>query len=192
MSQSNAARVTARPAARPTGRAAAAPPRLRVVPAGHARTRVRLVLLCVALLTGGLVLLLMLNISLSRGAYELYRGQAQLSRLEEQRQATEEDLLAQQAPQELAARARRLGMVPAPNVAFVRLDDGRVLGTPTAAPRPTHAPAPAPTAPPTASPGASPAKATAKPGATARPSHPPTHAPVKPVPAQTDPAGRNP
>jgi hypothetical protein len=64
------------------------------------------VLLCVALLTGGLVLLLLLNISLSRGAYELYRGQAQLSRLEEQRQATEEDLLAQQAPQELAARAR--------------------------------------------------------------------------------------
>jgi hypothetical protein len=110
MSQSNAARVTARPAARPTGRAAAAPPRLRVVPAGHARTRVRLVLLCVALLTGGLVLLLMLNINLSRGAYELYRGQAQLSRLDA---AATEDLLAQRARRG-GRRARRLGMVPAP------------------------------------------------------------------------------
>jgi hypothetical protein len=187
MSQSNAARVAARPAARPAGRAAA-PPRLRVVPAGHARTRVRLVLLCVALLTGGLVLLLLLNISLSRGAYELYRGQAQLSRLEEQRQATEEDLLAQQAPQELAARARRLGMVPAPNVAFVRLGDGRVLGTPTAAARPKPPPVRTPAAAPTAT-AASPTKA---PAATASPSRPPSHPPVKPVTAQTDPAGRNP
>jgi hypothetical protein len=184
MSQPNAARVAARPAAR-----AAAPPRLRVVPAGHARTRVRLVLLCVALLTGGLVLLLLLNISLSRGAYELYRGQAQLSRLQELRQATEEDLLAQQAPQELATRARHLGMVPAPNVAFLRLNDGRVLGTVTAAPRPTPAPARTPATAPTPT-AAAPAKAPA--AATASPSRPPSHAPVKPVTARTDPASHHP
>ena len=36
-------------------------------------------------------------------------------------------------PQRLAARAKKLGMVPPPSPAFVRLSDGKVLGTPGAA-----------------------------------------------------------
>jgi len=164
MSQSNAARVAARPAARPVGRSVSVPPRLRVVPARRGRSRVRLALSCVGMLALGLVLLLLLNISLSRGAYELYRGQAQLNLLQEQRQATQEDLLVQQAPQRLAARARKLGMVPAPNVAFVRLDDGKVLGVPKPATRP------APTAVPTARPTGTPAAPNGTPKPTAKPS----------------------
>jgi hypothetical protein len=36
-------------------------------------------------------------------------------------------------PQQLAARAKKIGMVPPPNPAFVRLSDGKVLGQPVAA-----------------------------------------------------------
>jgi len=154
MTRSSAARVT--PAARPGGRPAPQA-RLRVVAAGHSRVRMRLAVLCIGLLGGGLVLLLLLNISLSRGSYELYQRQAQQNLLAEQVQSLQEDLLAEQAPQTLAARARTLGMVPAPNPAFVRIGDGKVLGaaTPAPVPSPTAAPkpntAPKPTAAPTRS-----------------------------------------
>ena len=95
-----------------------------------------------ALLGGGLVLLLVLNISLSRGSYELYQGELRQHLLAEQQQVLREQLMANQAPQHLARRARALGMVPAPNPAFVRLPDGSVVGVPAiarAAVKPTTA-----------------------------------------------------
>jgi hypothetical protein len=36
-------------------------------------------------------------------------------------------------PQKVAARAKRLGMVPGTGPAFIRLSDGKVLGNPTVA-----------------------------------------------------------
>jgi hypothetical protein len=57
----------------------------------------------------------------------------------------------------LAAAARRLGLVPAGIPAFIRLPDGRVLGTPT--------PAKAPVAAKSASSSATKAKAKAATGA---------------------------
>lgn len=137
MSQSTAVRV-ARPAARPasrpvprqTGRAAA--PRLRVVAAPvHARSRAGLVVGCLALLAVGLVGLLLLNVSLEKGAFVRRQQQAKLDQLLEQRQALLEELAQREAPQSLARRAMALGMVEAPNAAFVRTSDGRVLGVPS-------------------------------------------------------------
>ena len=181
MSQATAtARATARPGTRPASRPAPSRPELRVVSAPQARPRLQLAIGAMALLAVGLVVLLMLNISLSRGSYELYQGQLQQRDLDEQRQALREQLMAQQAPQQLAQRARALGMVPAGNPAFVRLPDGSVVGVPQAAkaePKPTPSgtvkpsakPSSKPSAKPTAKPGATKPGAT-KPGATKKPS----------------------
>ena len=177
MSQSTALRAprpsTRTAPARPAPRAAA---RLRVVSApAHLRSRAGLVASCATLLIAGLVGLLVLNVSLERGAYQL-NAQHKLTRtLTEQRQALQEQLAALAAPEALAVRATALGMVPAPNVAVIRRSDGKILGVPlpATAARPVVKPAAAPGAPsavaspaaspstPQPSPSASPARGTA-------------------------------
>jgi cell division septation protein DedD len=144
----------------------------------HTRSRAGLVFGCIALLGGGLVALLLLNVSLERGSYVLQDGQTKQTRLQDQAQALREQLAALQAPQNLAAQASKLGMVPNPNAAFLRASDGRVLGVPTraVAPKPpTVTPAPGTTA--AAKPG-TPTPATSKPTKTTgakKPDPTPTH-----------------
>jgi hypothetical protein len=174
MSQATAVRTAPRPVGRagarpaPASRPAPAAPRLRVVSApAHTRSRAGLVFGCIALLGGGLVALLLLNVSLERGSYVLQDEQTQQTRLQDQAQALREQLAALQSPENLAAQATKLGMVPNPNAAFLRASDGRVLGVPTraVAPKPpTVTPAPGATA--AVKPG-TPTPATPKPGATA-------------------------
>ncbi|MFZ0160850.1 MAG: hypothetical protein WAL50_17605 [Kineosporiaceae bacterium] len=174
-----AARATARAGA---GRPAAVPrPGLRIVSSPeHLRSRASLVAACLALLGVGLVGLLVLTVSLGRGAYEMGELRRTTTELTEQRQALQEQIAAEQAPQALAARARSLGMVPAPNVAMIRSSDGVVLGAPKAA---AGQPLMAPRHPLQSVPSAS-AKASAKPStapsampspsATAKPAAKPT------------------
>jgi hypothetical protein len=112
-------------------------PRLRVVtPPARVRSRAGLTVLCLILLAGGLVGLLMVNISLSHGSYTLHDLQDKQTRLLEQQQALQEELDRVQTPQHLAAAAQSYGMVPAPRPAFLRLGDGDVLGAPAAAKTP--------------------------------------------------------
>jgi cell division protein FtsB len=94
----------------------------------QARSRAGLVIGCLALLGVGLVGLLLLNVNLDKGAFVLRQQQADTNRLLAERQSLQEQLAALQAPQTLEEHARRLGMVSAPNVAFVRSSDGKVLG----------------------------------------------------------------
>jgi hypothetical protein len=111
----------------------------------HTRSRAGLVFGCITLLGGGLVALLLLNVSLERGSYTLHGQQAKANQLQDEAQALREQLASLQAPQNLAAQATRLGMVPNPNAAFLRASDGKVLGVPTRAvppPAPTVTPAP--------------------------------------------------
>jgi len=138
MSQSTAtARVsTARPIARPSVRDRPAPPRLRVVAPTRRRSATGLAMLCVGLLGGGLLVLLLLNISIGKGAYALTELQTQQRQLADDQQALAEQVEAVSAPQQLAAAARELGMVPAPNAVFVRLPDGTVEGKPVTAQAP--------------------------------------------------------
>lgn len=132
MSQSTAVRMPTRHA-RPAARPVPAPPRLRVVAApAHTRSRAGAVVACATLLVAGLVTLLLVQMSLERGAYALQRTQSQARVLGEQRQALQEELARLQAPQNLAAQASKYGMVPAPNPAFLRASDGKVLGVPAA------------------------------------------------------------
>jgi hypothetical protein len=127
----------------------------------QARSRAPLVVGCLALLAVGLVGLLLLNVSLEKGAFVRRQQQTKIDQLVEQRQALQEDLAALEAPQSLARRANDLGMVEAPNAAFVRTSDGRVLGVPSPgvaaqAPSVTVRPVPAAGRGSTAGPAASP------------------------------------
>jgi len=134
-SSAAAARPLARPALRPAPGTRPRPPapRLKVVAPARSGSRTGLALLAVALLAGGLMTLLVLNISLSRGSYQLSDAQLEGRKLAERQQALEEQIEAARAPQRLAARARDLGMVPAPNTAFVELPSGKVRGRPAEA-----------------------------------------------------------
>jgi hypothetical protein len=131
------------------GRPAAAPARLRVVAApAHTRARAGLTAASVALLVVALVGLLVINVTLQRGAYQLRDQHRQVQRLTETRDALAERLQLAAAPAALAQRAAALGMVPAGSVAFLSAPDGTVLGVaqPGAA-GVTAAPAAAPPAP---------------------------------------------
>jgi hypothetical protein len=134
MNQATAARVPARPVRRGAARTAPTPPRLRAVSAPpHTRSRAGLVLISISLLGSGLVALLLLNVSLERGSYELQQQESKAHQLQDQAQALREQLAALQSPQQLAAQAEQLGMVPNPNAAFLRASDGKILGVPTQA-----------------------------------------------------------
>ena len=139
MSQSTAAaRVPTRPVARPAARERLQP-RLRVVAPAPRRSAGGLALLSVGLLVLGLLVLLLLNISIGKGAYALTALQQQQRQLVEDRQALAEQVQASSAPDKLAARARKLGMVPNPNTVFVEVPNGKVQGkaeVATAPPKP--------------------------------------------------------
>jgi len=133
----SAARGVAAPARAPRR---APSPRLRVVVAPPStRSRVPFAVSCAALLVVTLVGLLMLNINLSRGAFQVHELEQRRTLLAERQQALEERLAAEAAPGRLADRATALGMVTNPNPAVLRLSDGAVLGAPAPAPAPPPA-----------------------------------------------------
>ena len=121
--------ATARVASRAPQRRTAAPQPLRVVPgkAGHPGSAM-FAALCMLLLIGGLIGLLMLNTSMAEGSFTLHRLQATSGELTDTEEALTAAIDAQKAPANLAARAAKLGMVPADSAAFLRLSDGKVLG----------------------------------------------------------------
>ncbi|WP_344468370.1 septum formation initiator family protein [Kitasatospora kazusensis] len=85
--------------------------------------------LVVALLTGGLLGLLMLNTALNEGTFELSRLQKQTTELTDQQQTLQQQINQGSAPDALERRARELGMVPGGDPAFLQ-DDGKVIGKP--------------------------------------------------------------
>ncbi len=120
-----AAATTARGLARPTTAAA----RLRVVPAAIERTGTgKFAAMCMALLTLGLLTLLMLNAQLAQGSFTLHDLQTTSGTLSDQEHELTRALDAERNPGALARRALGMGMVPATSMAFIRLDDGTILG----------------------------------------------------------------
>jgi len=124
--------------------------------------RMPFAILVLALLSGGLITLLMLNTALDQGSFTLTRLQKETSGYTDQQQTLQQQLDAESAPDALARRARALGMVPGGDPAFLA-PDGKVLGpasvvtTPPAAPRPSPSPTagPSPSAASSGSAGAS-------------------------------------
>ena len=108
--------------------------RLSLVPAGRTRApRAPFAVLVFAILGAGVVGLLMFNTHMQQASFYATRLQDRADDLTARQQALDMELERLRAPQRLAAAGKELGMV-APGVpAFVRLSDGTVIGTPTAA-----------------------------------------------------------
>jgi hypothetical protein len=132
MSQQSA---TARVAARaPHRRQGPASQPLRVVAAASAKPgNGWFAALCMVLLAAGLVALLMLNTAMAEGSFTLNNLQNTSGELADSQQALAQSIDSQSSPANLAARAAKLGMVPADSAAFLRLSDGKVLGVASAA-----------------------------------------------------------
>lgn len=124
------------PATRPTTpapRRAPAPPRpdLRVLPAQPFRApRGPFVLAVGAVLTIGLLGVLLLNTVVAQDAFTVSALQQKSAALADQEQVLTQAVAAADSPQRLESRARSLGMVPSENPGFLRLADGKVLGKP--------------------------------------------------------------
>jgi hypothetical protein len=128
-------------------------PALRLIP-GRAAIAGRLpfALLVGGILGGGLIALLLLHTMAAQDAFRLHDLQRQAAGLRDTQQELQVATQQLQSPATLAARARRLGMVPTGSISFVRLHSGRLVGVAKAAPAPI-APTPIPSATPR--PGAS-------------------------------------
>lgn len=104
--------------------------RLRVVPAAIERTGTgKFATICMVVLAVGLLTLLMLNTQLAQGAFTLHDLQVSSGTLTDQEHELTRALDAERNPAALAKRAIELGMVPATSMAFIRLEDGVILGT---------------------------------------------------------------
>jgi hypothetical protein len=106
------------------------------------RSVVPFAILVLCLLSLGLVLLLLLNTALDRGAFEIQAAQKRQSQLTDQQQELQLRLAGLSAPGALASQAAALGLVPNPRPVFLDPGTGAVLGVPTPAPT-TAPPAPA-------------------------------------------------
>lgn len=86
-----------------------------------------------ALLSAGLVALLLLNTALSEGAFVESDLKQRNAALADRKQQLEQRKAEMTSPQELAKRARDIGMVPGGPPAFLDRETGRVSGKPQVA-----------------------------------------------------------
>ncbi|WP_415950960.1 septum formation initiator [Streptomyces sp. KLOTTS4A1] len=122
------------------GRAARLAQLLPAGPASAARTP--FVVLIVALLGGGLIVLLVLNSALNEGSFQLSKLKRETTELTDEQQQLKTEVDGHAAPDALERRARELGMVPGGPPAFLG-PDGKVHGEPreaTAPPKPKKSP----------------------------------------------------
>jgi hypothetical protein len=84
----------------------------------------------VVLLAGGLLALLVLNMTLAQDAFQVTQLQQTASQLQNRQEALAQSVERLADPERLASKAHDLGMVPSENPVFIRLHDGKVLGVP--------------------------------------------------------------
>jgi len=113
--------------------------RLTVVPRRAQKApRVPFVSLVSLLLVGGVVGLLLFNTNMQQSSFVATSMEEQAAVLAGKEESLRMQLHRLRDPQHVAARAKKLGMVPASSPAFIRLSDGKVLGRPSVA-EPTDA-----------------------------------------------------
>lgn len=103
---------------------------LSVVPSAPTRGRVPFAVFSMAALIAALVVVLMLNISVSSSQYKLVSLRGQEVALAEQNQALTQELENLRAPQNLATAAHELDMVASPTFGIIDVDSLAVSGTP--------------------------------------------------------------
>ncbi|MGC4758601.1 hypothetical protein [Micromonospora trifolii] len=122
-------------ALRPVEKAASAtkarPPRLRVAPPPPISVpRAPFAALIVVLVVGGVLGILAVNTKINENAFRLERLQQQQARLDLEKQQLDKQIADAEAPGNLTAEARRLGLVDAGEPGYIRLPDGKTIGVP--------------------------------------------------------------
>jgi len=136
MTQSNAARMprddrTARPDQHQPERNREQRPKLRLAPPPPVSgLRVPFMVMILVLVIAGVVGILALNQKSNENAFKLDKLRAEQAKLDRQEQNLDEQIAERESPGNLAAAARKLGLVPAGAPAFIRLPDGRIIGVP--------------------------------------------------------------
>lgn len=129
MSQATAARpAPVRRAPRGTNPTATRARLKLVQPTEAASSGVGFVVLCAALLVGGLITVLLLNTARAQQQYTISDLQNASSRLSATQQDLDSRLTFARAPQQLALKAQEYGMVPATDIRYVRASDHRLVG----------------------------------------------------------------
>jgi hypothetical protein len=119
------------PARSPRKRAVPAPGRLRVAPPLPVSVpRAPFLALVLVIVVAGVLGVLVINTKINENAFHLDDLRNEQGQLDVQEQRLAQDLADKKTPGNLAAAARRLGLVPAGTPAYIRLPDGQVLGVP--------------------------------------------------------------
>ncbi|RZU61096.1 hypothetical protein [Zhihengliuella halotolerans] len=106
---------------------------LSIVPAGDKSRRLPFLILCVTFLVAALTSVLLLNIQVSSGQYELVKLRSTERTLTQENEALNQKVQYLEAPQNVAAKAADLGMVPSGHVASVNIETREVSGVATPA-----------------------------------------------------------
>lgn len=83
--------------------------------------------LCIAMVLAALGAVLVLNTMMAEGSYHSRDLKIDIARLHQERAAALTQLEANAAPGALASKAQELGMVPAPSIGFISLQNDEVL-----------------------------------------------------------------
>jgi hypothetical protein len=86
-------------------------------------------MLCV-LVVAGVVGILVLTAKINANQFRLNNLQSQQAGLDQQEASIKQTLVEQQAPGNLVAAAKKLGLVPAGTLAYIQLPNGKVYGLP--------------------------------------------------------------
>jgi len=106
-------------------------PRLRVAPPPPVIVaRAPFIAVILVVVVSGVLGVLLVNTKINENAIRLGTLQERQSTLDVQEQQLRKEIAQQEAPGNLAARARKLGLVESGPPAFIRLPDGRVIGVP--------------------------------------------------------------
>ncbi|WP_433310920.1 hypothetical protein ACQP0U_23735 [Micromonospora sp. CA-269861] len=107
------------------------PPRLRVAPPAPVSVpRAPFAALIVVLVVGGVLGILAVNTKINENAFRLERLQQQQARLDLEKQQLDKQIADAEAPGNLTAEAKRLGLVDAGEPGYIRLPDGKTLEVP--------------------------------------------------------------
>jgi hypothetical protein len=120
-----------RPQERATDTTRSTAPRLRVAPPPPVSVpRAPFVGMVLVLVVGGVLGILLVNTKINENAFKLEKLQQQQAKLDVDQQQLEKRIAESEAPGNLTANARKLGLVESDEPAFIQLPDGRMIGVP--------------------------------------------------------------